>query len=495
MPMKINNSEYLNIDKEIAGEEIKRFTQFILWGKDNPDLHKSCAELSSSYRGLAEGSEHPVTFRDLFSSGESFELPGVLSSLQLYAGVTGYRGFRKSEEDTTQYIMINPPDTELEKAWSQNYQRTKGQTAEKGAASQRQYHMFRHIAISGEVPAGVRVTPQEAFEYCKNALGGKKISSPKQLPPDAPSSLPVSGTGGKRAETQRGRQAKREAKFGVKKSNDTLYENLNKALLELIQAKKLNETGLSLTAAKILVKSVADIKENLVGGRADGAEDSEVDPDQLSMGIKIEMEHTKDFNTAKEIAKDHLKEIPDYYTRLSGMEDQAKNNQDEDDDPEIVQPAVKKSLVANLKDGTGWYMIKSIEVNDEISYGILGHLSKSVVDESEILEITEENDLGKSADNSSKVVGKDPATGESVRIQHGYRVFSSGPNRGDYVHRVKTEKKLGRKLRSDEHVDHKGRNRSDNSNLKVMSQSEHTKKTNEERAESPGKHHEHTGSH
>lgn len=41
---------------------------------------------------------------------------------------------------------------------------------------------------------------------------------------------------------------------------------------------------------------------------------------QLAMGIRVEMEHTGDREIAKRIAKDHLMEIPDYYTRLHKME-------------------------------------------------------------------------------------------------------------------------------------------------------------------------------
>jgi hypothetical protein len=41
---------------------------------------------------------------------------------------------------------------------------------------------------------------------------------------------------------------------------------------------------------------------------------------QLKMGIKIEKEHTRDENTAKEIAMDHLWEDPKYYTKLKKVE-------------------------------------------------------------------------------------------------------------------------------------------------------------------------------
>ena len=45
---------------------------------------------------------------------------------------------------------------------------------------------------------------------------------------------------------------------------------------------------------------------------------------QLDMGEPIEHEHTKDHKLAKEIALQHLDEIPDYYTRLKKMEASAK---------------------------------------------------------------------------------------------------------------------------------------------------------------------------
>jgi len=42
--------------------------------------------------------------------------------------------------------------------------------------------------------------------------------------------------------------------------------------------------------------------------------------DQLSKGIKIELEHTGDLAVAREIALDHLNEFPDYYDRLEKVE-------------------------------------------------------------------------------------------------------------------------------------------------------------------------------
>jgi hypothetical protein len=46
---------------------------------------------------------------------------------------------------------------------------------------------------------------------------------------------------------------------------------------------------------------------------------------QLEMGMEVELEHTSDLDKARDIALDHLAEIPDYYDRLAEMEKQAKN--------------------------------------------------------------------------------------------------------------------------------------------------------------------------
>jgi hypothetical protein len=42
------------------------------------------------------------------------------------------------------------------------------------------------------------------------------------------------------------------------------------------------------------------------------------------MGIAVEKEHTSSRCVAQCVAMDHLTEIPDYYTRLAGMERAAK---------------------------------------------------------------------------------------------------------------------------------------------------------------------------
>jgi predicted kinase len=48
---------------------------------------------------------------------------------------------------------------------------------------------------------------------------------------------------------------------------------------------------------------------------------------QIKLGTSVEHEHTKDNDKAKRIAMDHVAELPDYYTRLTKMEKQAKKQE------------------------------------------------------------------------------------------------------------------------------------------------------------------------
>lgn len=54
-------------------------------------------------------------------------------------------------------------------------------------------------------------------------------------------------------------------------------------------------------------------------GKHNDVTDAHYDPNELAMGIEDEMEHTNNKRAAKSIAKDHLSEIPDYYSRVRRM--------------------------------------------------------------------------------------------------------------------------------------------------------------------------------
>lgn len=63
-------------------------------------------------------------------------------------------------------------------------------------------------------------------------------------------------------------------------------------------------------------------KQLIPGGKAKDKDPSKYDPEQLKMGLKVEMEHTSDPAIALEIAMDHLIENAEYYTHLKKMEAQ-----------------------------------------------------------------------------------------------------------------------------------------------------------------------------
>ena len=65
------------------------------------------------------------------------------------------------------------------------------------------------------------------------------------------------------------------------------------------------------------------ILSSIVSEGKSAKEKKDYSESELKLGIKVEMEHTSFPAIAKKIAKDHLAEIPDYYTRLAKMEKEA----------------------------------------------------------------------------------------------------------------------------------------------------------------------------
>ena len=64
---------------------------------------------------------------------------------------------------------------------------------------------------------------------------------------------------------------------------------------------------------------IANFKDRLKAGRADGKPITNYDLKELLEGIRFEREHTDDNLLALEMAMDHLETIPDYYFRLHIM--------------------------------------------------------------------------------------------------------------------------------------------------------------------------------
>jgi hypothetical protein len=184
------------------------------------------------------------------------------------------------------------------------------------------------------------------------------------------------------------------------------------------------------------VSSLQKAKEMLAGGKADGIPDSAFDRRSLRQGQKIEQEHTSNPKTALEIAKDHLAEHgSQYYPKLKQMEGSMEKASDT---PEVKREGKDNSKVVGkvvLGEKGEWHWAKEGE------------------------------------------------EGIPVRKQHGYYRVTGGEYRGRYLHSIVTEKKIGRKLKDGEEVDHMNGDRSDTKNLKVLSIGEHTSKTNKTRGD------------
>lgn len=61
-------------------------------------------------------------------------------------------------------------------------------------------------------------------------------------------------------------------------------------------------------------------------GKHDFVPDDEFNKKELALGIRVEYEHCNSKVISKLIAKDHLVEVPDYYSRLIKMEKEAKKD-------------------------------------------------------------------------------------------------------------------------------------------------------------------------
>jgi hypothetical protein len=90
----------------------------------------------------------------------------------------------------------------------------------------------------------------------------------------------------------------------------------------------------------------------------------EVNRKQLKMGIEIEKEHSKSITgdkaakkeKIKKIAKDHLAEIPDYYTRLKKMEKKAGVKEAWVDPIEVLHRANRARILKGAKEGKYWLL-------------------------------------------------------------------------------------------------------------------------------------------
>lgn len=109
-----------------------------------------------------------------------------------------------------------------------------------------------------------------------------------------------------------------------------------------------------------------DHKDNIPGGLADKNQPEDFDAEQLEMGIKVEMEHTDDPDIAREIAMDHLKEHPNYYSGLEKMEDElsAQNEEiDVDTQNEVLALYNKFRAQSRSREEAVQATVKALKIN------------------------------------------------------------------------------------------------------------------------------------
>lgn len=70
-------------------------------------------------------------------------------------------------------------------------------------------------------------------------------------------------------------------------------------------------------------KHIYSILSSFLSEGLSKGKDVKHDSDELKMGIEVEYEHTTNPMMSRKISMDHLVEIPDYYTRLKRMEEEA----------------------------------------------------------------------------------------------------------------------------------------------------------------------------
>jgi hypothetical protein len=102
--------------------------------------------------------------------------------------------------------------------------------------------------------------------------------------------------------------------------SDGAADSLTSAPAEIVNPTKQGGGSLAFEPEQIVTP---DKTAGALIGRHWRTPQSRFHPAELAKGVKMEMEHTDNHRIALEIAKDHLSELPDYYSRLERMEKRA----------------------------------------------------------------------------------------------------------------------------------------------------------------------------
>jgi hypothetical protein len=127
--------------------------------------------------------------------------------------------------------------------------------------------------------------------------------------------------------------------------------------------------------------------EELQGGEGDDKSPMDFDPNQILMGLKVEMEHSDDPMQALEITMDHLSEDPEYYTVKDDPEDSAQFNAASD---------AEEMTSTDEKNPSGCFddrKLMNYSDDEETTNMLLGFKPKNVGDEIDGEEIVDESDV------------------------------------------------------------------------------------------------------
>lgn len=128
----------------------------------------------------------------------------------------------------------------------------------------------------------------------------------------------------------------------------------------------------------------------------------EFDPDELSKGVDVEKEHTDDPAIAEKIAKDHLKENPNYYSELeqSGIDDHSdvgiEGPPEDAQTPDPAAPAQSKDeITKDVLDLQLSAMKNMAEKLDTLELGMQGIATKMDIMSKDVEEVREPSDVEK----------------------------------------------------------------------------------------------------
>lgn len=106
------------------------------------------------------------------------------------------------------------------------------------------------------------------------------------------------------------------------------------------------------------------LKDSLPGGKGDKASPKDFDPEQVKMGMKVEMEHTNDPHVALEVALDHLSENPSYYSKLkeSGLADELEKDIGRISFPKTNHKWTRPDQEGYLSDDTSPFVTRKMQI-------------------------------------------------------------------------------------------------------------------------------------